>query len=163
MSDEPYAVLKASPARRVMGTGVLLALGFLLLYLAAARPPAEFIWTFVMLATSVAALSMGYVMWSRSGVALELTQEGLVQSDGVIVAAMEDIAACDRGMFAFKPSNGFLVRLTRSAPFGWSPGLWWRVGKRLGIGGVTQPAHAKMMADTLSAILARRDTVDTDD
>ncbi len=162
MSTESYAVLNASTPRRMMGTGVLLALGFLLLYLAAARPPAEFIWTFVLLGVGVGSLVMGYFMWQGTAYTIELSDKGLVQSDGSVIAAMEDIAACDRGMFAFKPSNGFLVRLKEPAPAGWSPGMWWRVGKRLGVGGVTQPAHAKMMADTLSALLAQRDASEGD-
>lgn len=146
-----------------MGVGTLLGLGFLLIYLAAARPPAEFIWTFLLLGVGVGSLALGYFMWTGTTHALELTDRGLVQSDGTVIAEMDNIASCDRGMFAFKPSNGFLIRLKASADHGWVPGLWWRIGKRIGIGGVTQPAHAKMMADTLSAMLVRRAAADDGD
>ena len=63
----------------------------------------------------------------------------------------------DRGLFAFKPSNGFVVVLSQGGWRGWAPGLWWRLGRRLGVGGVTSAAQAKAMAEILSIEIARRD------
>jgi hypothetical protein len=62
----------------------------------------------------------------------------------------------ERGAFAFKPSNGFLVRLDKPLGRGWAPGLWWRLGRLLGVGGVTSASQSKAMAEILSLELARR-------
>lgn len=157
MSDTVIATLKASPARRTLGVATVVFLGGFLLYLAAVAPPAGLGWTFFLLLTAVGALAAGYYMWIGTQHAIELYEDGLFQSDGRVIARFDNIASCDRGLFAFKPSNGFMVRLKEKQDFGWVPGAWWRVGKRVGIGGVTQPAHAKMMADALSAMIAQRD------
>lgn len=66
------------------------------------------------------------------------------------LALMEDIQEIERGMFALKPSNGFVVRLKTKAAPAWAPGLWWRTGRRLGVGGVTSAGAAKAMADLLA-------------
>ena len=85
---------------------------------------------------------------------LILTQDTLSDADGTVLANVKDIVAVDRGMLAAKPSNGFVLRLDRGAPSAWRPGLWWRFGKRVAVGGVTSGAQTKPMADILSAMLS---------
>jgi hypothetical protein len=41
-----------------------------------------------------------------------------------VLARIDEIASLDRGTFAFKPSNGFLLRLSRKGTRVWRPGLW---------------------------------------
>ena len=62
----------------------------------------------------------------------------------------------DRGTFAFKPSNGFLLRTATKQPRLWKPGLYWRMGRRIGVGGITRAAEAKLMADVIAVRLAER-------
>ena len=81
---------------------------------------------------------------------------------------MGNIASVDRGAFAFKPSNGFTVRLKSPAPRAWLPGLWWRLGRRVGVGGATPGKAARDMADVITILLkdpdvARRQFDPTDD
>ena len=38
----------------------------------------------------------------------------------------------------------------------WEPGLWWRIGRRIGVGGVTPASQSKVMADLISARLVIR-------
>jgi len=68
-----------------------------------------------------------------------------------------DIERVDRGVFAFKPSNGFLVRTREPSARAWRPGLWWRFGRRIGVGGVTSANQTKAMSEILAAMLAERD------
>jgi hypothetical protein len=62
-----------------------------------------------------------------------------------------------RGALAFKPSNGFPVTLRARGPFVWEPGLWWRIGRRVGVGGVTPGTPARFMAERMQERIARRE------
>lgn len=146
---ETLAELRASAPRRVFGTGLLAALAMLLAWLAAVAPTGIGARLGLLLAAGLSGYA-AMALWRATAQAVFLTETGLVQSDGRVLAAMDEIAAVDRGLFALKPSNGFLVRLDRSRPFAWAPGLWWRWGRRLGVGGMTGAAQAKAMADLLA-------------
>jgi hypothetical protein len=95
-------------------------------------------------------------MWRATGLSVDLTAAGLSDSTGRIIAPLAEIRSIDRGAFAFKPSNGFLVRLKTRQPRAWAPGLWWRFGRSVGVGGVTSRDQAKLMAEFLAAMLAER-------
>lgn len=140
--------------RRVLGLAVMGALAGLLLYVAAVRPPATAGWRVFLLALGGGTLILGEAMRRATGRALQLTRTGLFDSDGREVARIDRIAGVDRGAFAFKPSNGFTLRLTEPGPRAWAPGVWWRLGRRVGVGGVTPAGETRAMADLLSAMLA---------
>jgi hypothetical protein len=95
-------------------------------------------------------------MYRATRLSVILRRDGLFDSDGTCLAAMDTILTVDRGTFAFKPSNGFLLRTSTGASRLWQPGLYWRLGRRIGVGGITRAAEAKQMADVLSVMLAER-------
>ncbi len=39
----------------------------------------------------------------------------------------------------------------------WRPGLWWRVGRRIGVGGMTPASQTKFMSEIIAAMIAQRD------
>ena len=88
---------------------------------------------------------------------LELTREELRESSGTVLAKVEDIVSIDRGAFAFKPSNGFLLRLSKPYKRDWRPGLWWRGGKRIGVGGMTPGRQTKYMSEIIAVMIAERE------
>ncbi|ROU03356.1 hypothetical protein [Histidinibacterium lentulum] len=144
--------LESSPPRRLFALGVLYGLGALVLLLAFGPVPG--------LAARLALLGLGgLILWQAermrrgTAVAVVLTGEGLFESGGRVIARRAEMLRVDRSLFAFKPTNGFLVHLSGSAPAVWSPGLWWRIGRRVGIGGVVAGAEARAMADRLSLLL----------
>lgn len=149
--------LVPSAPRRMFGTAVLYGLGALLLYLVVVQTPDGLHLVFLLTVLGTISIYGGYRMWDVTGHMIELTEEELRLSDGRVICRIEDIAKVDRSFFAFKPSNGFLLTLKTSYPNAWAPGLWWRVGKRVGVGGLTSGAEGKMMADTLAAMIATRD------
>lgn len=155
MSD-PIATVQASTPRRFFGMFVMGALGGLLIYLALATP--QVLWGQIMLLVFGCG-SLFMMDWMRRATIgrLDLTEQGIFDQDGKQLAAIDDITGVDRGHFAIKPSNGFVVRLKTRAPRAWAPGLWWRNGRRLGVGGVTSAPQSKFMADALVAMLAERD------
>lgn len=150
-----YARVQASQARRILAYGVLFALGVLLIYLPLARPP-DLVWTIFMLALGF------YILWIAERLrratlgAIELTDTDIRTHDGQVLAEMNEIAEVDRGVFAIKPSNGFTLILANKKPRGWAPGLWWRIGRRVGVGGVTSAGQAKFMAEQIAFRLQQR-------
>lgn len=151
------ATLSASKPRRLLGLAVLLCLGFGLIYLALARPPAALGWQLFLLGLGGAALVLGEKMRRATQGKVVLTEEGLFDGEGRLLAPIEEITGVERGPFAMKPSNGFMVRLSKARGRAWAPGLWWRMGHRLGVGGVTPAAQAKVMSEALTVLLMERE------
>lgn len=150
-----YARVQASPLRRVLAVGVLYGLGALVLYLTLARPPAPF-WLILMLGFGALALWLGERLRRATEGGLELTDEALRDTGGQVVALIADVRAVERGALAFKPSNGFTLVLKTRQPRAWAPGLWWRIGNRVGVGGVTSAGQAKFMAEQIAFRLSER-------
>lgn len=154
-SDDTLAELSVSPGRRLFGLAVLGGLGVLLLRMALAGAGGSWLDAVVLL-MGLAALFAAWIMYRATRLSVVLRRDGLFNSAGLCLAAIEDIRTVDRGTFAFKPSNGFLLRTRSGGSRLWQPGLYWRFGRRIGVGGITRAAEAKQMADMLSIMLAER-------
>lgn len=152
MAEDEDILVTIRPAqwRRGMAVGMLGALGVLLVWLALGSQEVGLGLRAMFLGTGAAALVMSERIWRTTGVSLILTERGLHDSNGRELCRTEDMAAVERSAFAFKPSNGFAIRLKRPMPRAWVPGLWWRFGKRLGVGGVVSKHQAKAMADFIA-------------
>lgn len=151
------ARLYPSAPRRIVGTGILAALGGLLVWVGFRHPPAEAIWQAFLLLTGGLALWLAVRLWQSTAQGLELTAAELRETgSGRVLARFDEIEAVDRGPFAVKPTAGFALRLRRPGPRAWMPGLWWRVGRRVGVGGVTHRHEARFMAELLDERLKRR-------
>jgi hypothetical protein len=151
-----YATVQASQARRFFAYGVLFSLGALLIYTSLARPPAVH-WLVFMLLFGVASLVLAERLRRATLLVIELTETDVRDSTGMILAKMDEIKEVDRGTFAFKPSNGFTLVMNTKRPRGWAPGLWWRLGRRVGVGGVTSAGQAKFMAEQIAFRINDRD------
>ncbi len=154
MQDEIVITIEASLPRRYFGVAVLSFLGCFLVYTALTAPTGDLRWQVLLVLFGGAALWLAGKMWRATGVVIELTKTELRCSDGTVLARVDQIRSLDRGTFAFKPSNGFMLRLNDKAPFAWYPGLWWRMGRRVGIGGVTSAAQTKATAEIIAAMIA---------
>lgn len=154
--EDVLAEVTATPGRRVIGIGMLAALALLLLYVAVATPPALG-WQIFLIALTIAALMVAQAMWKATQHTLQLTRTVLRDETGQVIVHMDDVASIDRGAFAFKPSNGFLLRLKKPYARDWRPGLWWRFSKRVGVGGMVPMRPTKFMAETIALILVERD------
>ena len=150
---EIVPVLIPSPARRWMGILSAVLLGMVLVWLASFPQP-NFLWQLAFLAGAIWVLWGAYRMYQATSEHILLTREALVTGSGEVLARVENVAKVDRGVFAFKPSNGFLVRLKEpEGPATWRPGLWWRRGTFLGVGGVVPGGQSRAMAEILTAII----------
>lgn len=150
------AELRPSPPRRVLGAVILGSLGTILVYLALAYPPSAFGWTLFLVGFGALALFLSVQMWQATRQGLILTREALQDEEGRVLARVEDIRAVNRGVFAFKPAGGFTLSLQGAAPRAWAPGLWWRLGRTVGVGGVTHRHEARYMAEVLDTMLQER-------
>lgn len=151
----PLAVVSVSPGRRVFGVGVLAGLALLMLRMALAGAGGSWLDALVFAMGLIAAWG-AWIMYRATQLSVILRADGLFDSTGQCLAALDDIDVVDRGTFAFKPSNGFLLRTKTKGSRLWQPGLYWRLGRRIGVGGITRASEAKQMADTLSILMAER-------
>ncbi|MDK3075461.1 hypothetical protein QO034_20510 [Sedimentitalea sp. JM2-8] len=154
-NDEVLAVLEASPIRRGIGVATLVAMAALLFYSAATTASGP-LWQAIAVVLGAASLWTADLFRRAAAGRVELTEGGLRDSRGETIVSMEDIVRLDRGAFAFKPSNGFTIRTRSPGTRVWRPGLWWRFGHRIGIGGVTPIAQSKAMAELLTQRIAER-------
>ncbi len=158
MTDTVLATLSAAPARRWVSTTLIFVLAVIFLALAATSPVAGPVQRLLLAALGLASLWVATHSLRGQGRSLVLTESVLMDSQGAILAHVDEMRAVDRGAFAFTPSNGFMLRLTRPQPRAWVPGLYWRIGDRLAVGGATNPAETRNMADRIGLLLAERDT-----
>lgn len=155
--SDPMFTARASVARRYFGVATQVLLGGLLLYVAFATPPEDLGWQIFLIGLGALALGTAARAWDGSKHAVVLREDGLFCEDGTPIARLSEIKDVDRALFSFKPSNGFIVRMNCRQKRGWVPGMWWRFGRRVGVGGVLPSAQARMMADALSAMVKMRD------
>ena len=143
------ATVHASPPRRLFACVVLFVLGATLIYTALAQPPALH-WLVFLLGFGGLSLWLGERLWRATQLGIVLTETELRDTSGAVLARLDEIRHVDRGALAMKPANGFTLVLAKARPRGWAPGLWWRVGRRLGVGGVTAAGQTKFMAEQIA-------------
>lgn len=146
------AELTPSPMRRVAAVLVMLGLGVLCANLGIAADTASALVRFLMIAMGAGAAWLALRCWRATARGLVLYADGTLCESGDggrVLAQVSDIKSVARGPLATKPSQGLTLVLGTSGPAGWAPGLWWRLGKRLGLGGVTRAHEGKAMAEAI--------------
>ena len=147
--DGIYATVHASPGRRWFAYGVLAVLGGLVIYTTLVQPPAIH-WMVFMLVFGVAMLWLAEVLRRATTMTITLTEDALCDSSGTVLAKLSDVQSVSRGALALKPSNGFTLVMKDKMPRAWAPGLWWRIGRRVGVGGVTAAGQSRFMAEQIA-------------
>ncbi|MCF6317226.1 MAG: hypothetical protein L3J30_13310 [Marinosulfonomonas sp.] len=153
---EILATVLPSTTRRFAGLLMLAILGGLLVYVALATPPASLGSRAFLLGLGGLVLFLAEKMRRATLIGVVLTKDELRTTDGQVLVRVEDMLGVVRGSFSLKPSNGFSVLTRARQQRAWAPGVWWRFGKRVGVGGVTAASQAKYMAEILAAMLAER-------
>ena len=150
---EVLARLAASAPRRAMGVAMLWLLAGLAVYMVMDNPLSPG-WRMVLMLSALGILWLSLRMLRATSLVIELTPTELRDSSGEVLARVQDIEKVDRGVFALRPSNGFSLVLRQPGGRCWRPGLWWRMGRRVAVGGVTSGAEARPMADAIAALIA---------
>ena len=154
--NEVLAVARPSAGRRFLGLVSLGILGLMLIYIAVSEQPA-LEWRLFLLVMGAGALWLADRMRRATASHLEITETELRDTNGEVIAKIADIEHMDRGFFAFKPSNGFLLRTAAPASNQWHPGMWWRVGRRIGVGGMLPAHRTKQISEIIAVIMAKRE------
>ncbi|MGO4915770.1 hypothetical protein [Pseudogemmobacter sp. W21_MBD1_M6] len=154
--SELLATITPSATRRRVGFTVLCLLGGFSLYLAF-NMTGNVVGQLVLLAFGGGVLVLAEKLRRATLLTIELTADEIRDTSGRVLARVDNIKSLDRGVFAFKPSNGFMLVLKSGNGSAWAPGLWWRIGRMVGIGGVTRDAQSKIMSEILANLLAQRD------
>ncbi len=152
--NNTIAVITPSPARRLVSVSILFGLGIFVLFLTFTRPPSTVMWQIFLILFGLIALVTGEKLRRATLLTILMTDEVLCDSSGQVICQLDDISGIDRGAFAFKPANGFLLRTNTKLGRNWSPGLWWRMGRRIGVGGATSARQGKFMAEAIAMRLA---------
>ena len=147
MSLAPPPVLSPTGFRTGTGMTVMAVLGLLLLRTALGEP---IVLQALMVACGLGALALAVAIWRGQGCSLHWTDAGLVDASGRVIAARDAIVRVDRNPLSLKPSNGFTLHLSTPQDRAWQPGLYWRLGRRVGVGGLTSPGVAKALADRIA-------------
>lgn len=151
--DGVYARVDVAPARRMLALAILYGLGVFVLYLAFSSL-AGIAGAVVMIAIGAGCLWAGERMRRAADVSILLTENGVETSTGLMLATRDEIAIVNRGALAAKPSTGFTLVLHAPKTRLWQPGMWWRIGRRVGVGGITSAGAAKFMAEQIALRIA---------
>lgn len=154
--DDEIATLQASLMRRYFAYGAVFLLGSMLILLAFLQPP-TLGWQIFLIVLGALALTVAERLRRATLLGLVLSETDLRDTGGHVLTTLDNIKSVDRGAFAFKPSNGFVLRLRKGGARTWAPGLWWRFSTRIGVGGVTPAGPAKYMAEQIALRIAARD------
>ncbi len=155
-SEDTILTIAASTPRRFLGAASIAGLGVLLLTLVFEM---QGLWSLAFLAAGILMLIVAARLWKATEDTLVLTRTELRTGSGRVLTQVQNVKSIDRGAFAFKPSNGFLMKLNEPSGAGWAPGLWWQRGRFIGVGGVLRSGETRAMAELL--IAARDGTLDT--
>jgi hypothetical protein len=150
------AELRPSPPRRIIGVAMLGGLGVILLWFGLRFPTDPILWSVFLVAFGGLSIWLSWRMWEASARGLVLTREELRDTSGRRLVALADVRGIDRGVFAVKPAGGFTIVTANAEARAWEPGLWWRLGRRIGIGGVTHRHEGRYMAEVLVEIIEAR-------
>ncbi|MEM6609343.1 MAG: hypothetical protein AAF689_12250 [Pseudomonadota bacterium] len=156
MSDRIIARLTPTPARRATAAIAPGGLGGVILWLAVQQPAQSAPFLGLLLVIALVCLGLAYRAWRATATYLELTPEVLREATGRELCQLADVARVESSLLSWKPAGGFAVHLKTPAGRAWAPGLWWRLGRRVMVGGATNSGEAKAMADLMRIELARQ-------
>jgi hypothetical protein len=154
--DTPLATLRPSAPRLWFTAACLAAFAALLVWIAVVQPPDGLGWRGFLLLSAVLVGWSGVRLYRNADRALILTEDALLDSRSGVVCRIADIERVNSGTFALKPARGFAIDLTQPGARTWAPGLWWRIGRSVGVGGMTGTVDTRMMAERLEALVTDR-------
>ncbi len=157
MQSDVIATITPNPLRRAISVSVIAALGGALILLGLAADGLGLAGQLVLAGGGAAVLVLAERLRRATALTLELAGDRLVDGAGRVLCRIDDVSRVERGALAFKPANGFVLHLRAPMPPRvWAPGLWWRFGRRVGVGGAVTPAQARFMAEAIDARVSQR-------
>jgi hypothetical protein len=151
-------IVKIQPSimRRMFAAIVLCLSGFVMINFAFSSATHSMLLKLILICLGLIFLWQAQVNFRTTDAAIVLKREGLFDAHGTLICSLSNIALVDRGWFSFRPSNGFLLRLHKPQSRKWVPGLYWCMGRRLGVGGSISPAQTKEMSDKILLLIQEK-------
>ena len=81
--------------------------------------------------------------------------KSLETEDGLVLAKMDEIVDVQTSIFAMKPTNGFTLILNSTSKMPTRPGIFWRQGRHMGVGGLLRASEAKSIGKAIQAEVVR--------
>ena len=156
MTTRVIARLAPSLARRVLASGAIGGLGGVMLWLAASHPAPTFGLVSGLVVLAALCFVAAVLVWQATSIGLVLTEAELRDTRGRQLFGLDEVQQIEKGVLHWKPAGGFAVVLNAPKPRIWVPGLWWRFGRRVMVGGATNGGEAKAMADLMRDELDRQ-------
>ena len=78
-----------------------------------------------------------------------INELGMFNLDESLIFKMDEIERIDVSPYTFKSANGFIILLKTKSSFKFIPGLYWRLGNRISIGGLVSKNESKFLSTTL--------------
>lgn len=147
--NEHDLVLYPARSRRIMACGLMALVALMLIWSAIVDPISDMSSRALRVGFGALAAWAAFELWRITSHGLVLSLDALKDTDGTELVKLSDIKSVQRGVFALKPSHGMLVKAHVKVSGRWRPGLYWRYGRTLGIGGMTPKATTKAFADAL--------------
>lgn len=148
--------IQSNAVRRVFSVILLVSCAFVMIGFAFTSTAPSPAFKIILIGFSGAFLWQAQAGFRQSNTTLILTRDGLFDGQGMLICSLPNIAKVDRGWFSFKPSNGFLLLLHEPQSRKWVPGLYWRIGRRVGVGGSLSPAQTKEISDKLLLLMQEK-------
>jgi len=150
--DGLYLRIHPSVGRRILAVGSYFVLGAVLL-LVGFSLQGSFLARMCLVVAGCFVLTAAEWMRRVTNEGIELRTDGLFETTGEEIARWENVEKVERGVLAMKPTNGFSVVLKQPMDRRWAPGLWWRMKRRVGVGGVLRSREAKTMGEQMAVLL----------
>lgn len=157
-AEDVLVAIRATTFRRYTTVILLVFFALILTQVGIEMPSERPAMKFLAFALGFVSVIQAVFFWRATAVAIELTAQVLRESgpNGRILARVADIEKIDSSAFSYRPASGFLILLKTPAPMMVAPGMWWRRGRKIGIGGVTAKAHSKILAAALQELITER-------
>lgn len=152
--------VRPSPFRRWVSVVLVIGLAAFLVHLALTESAISPLSRGILGLLGLGCAWMGVRMYHATDVGLDLYPDRLCDTKGQELCHLDELAKVERGAFAFKPSNGLVLQLKDPGRAAWQPGLWWRIGRRLGIGGIISAGQSKALAEAITLLQRERNDPD---
>ncbi|MEM0977526.1 MAG: hypothetical protein AAGJ34_08330 [Pseudomonadota bacterium] len=154
MSDQETVLFAPISAGRYWFGIACLSLPALFIVFALSQGVVTRLWAMgFLMAIASAFLWAAYRMYSVPRAGLLFDGRVLRTEDGLVVAALTDIDVVQTGIFAMRPSNGFSLIMKEADHLPTRPGIFWRQGKMIGIGGILAAAETRAIGRLMQAKL----------
>ena len=151
--DENIIYVLPNHRMKFLGGAIFFLLVFLLYTLSELNNENTLMTFFLLLGLVLLALWFKRFLKRYSKVGFQINSTGLYDLETNLICKIDDIHKVDVSPYTFKSANGFIVFSKTKSKFRSVPGLYWRLGNRISIGGLISKNESKFLSTTLLALI----------